>query len=201
MQQTVVTLRKQLKKQRANLTQQQQTQRSAKAVQHIQRSAAFRSARNIAIYLPVRGETDPVTLRRFTNPRQQFYLPVLSPYKPHGLVFVRWDKHTRFKNNRFNIPEPLIRRNQIKSARSLDLVIMPLLAFDMAGSRLGMGGGFYDRSFAFKRQVRSRSYARRPHLAGIAYQFQQAEKLERQSWDIPLDSISTENGITHFRHK
>ena len=199
MQQTVATLRKQLKKQRANLTQQQQAQRSSRAVQYIQRSAAFRSARHIAIYLPVRGETDPVTLRSFANPRQKFYLPVLSPYKPHGLVFVRWDKRTKFRNNRFNIPEPLIRRNQMKSAHSLDLVVMPLLAFDMTGSRLGMGGGFYDRSFAFKR--RGGSYARRPHLTGIAYQFQQAEKLERQSWDVPLDAISTENGIAHFRHK
>ena len=198
MQQTVATLRKQLKKQRANLTKQQQAQRSSRAVQYIQRSAAFRSARHIAIYLPVRGETDPVTLRRFANPRQKLYLPVLSPYKPHGLVFVRWDKRTKFRNNRFNIPEPLIRRNQMKSARSLDLVVMPLLAFDIKGNRLGMGGGFYDRSFAFKR--RKGHYTKRPYLSGIAYQFQQVKHLTRQVWDIPLDAISTETGMTHFRH-
>lgn len=87
----------------------------------------------------------------------------------------------------------------MKSARSLDLVVMPLLAFDTAGSRLGMGGGFYDRSFAFKRRSGKRS--NKPHLTGIAYQFQQAEALNRQTWDVPLDAISTEKGITHFRQR
>lgn len=199
MQQSPANLRKQLKKQRASLSHHQQNLRSSAAVQHLQRSAAFRSARNIAIYLPVRGETDPVKLRLYANPRQKFYLPVLSPYKPHGLVFVRWDKRTRFKNNRFNIPEPLIRRNQIKSARSLDLVVTPLLAFDAMGSRLGMGGGFYDRSFAFKH--RNGRHTKRPHLTGIAYQFQQAEHLTRQHWDVPLDAISTETGMTCFNQR
>ena len=138
----------------------------------------------------------PVKLRHFANPRQKFYLPVLSPYKPHGLVFVRWNKHTRFKNNRFNIPEPLIKRNQMKAARHLDLVVMPLLAFDAAGSRLGMGGGFYDRSFAFKQRMQR---SQKPHLTGIAYEFQRVESLTRQDWDIPLDAICTEAGISSFR--
>ena len=136
MQQSLATIRKQLQKQRSSLTQRQQNFLSSAAVKYLQRSAPFRSARNIAIYLPVRGEMAPVKLRHFANPRQKFYLPVLSPYKPHGLVFVRWNKHTRFKNNRFNIPEPLIKRNQMKAARHLDLVVMPLLAFDAAGNRL-----------------------------------------------------------------
>ena len=197
MNQSVTELRKQLKRKRASLTAQQQKQLSTQAVTHLQRSRPFRSARNIAIYLPVRGEINPVGLRSFANPRQQFYLPVLSPYKPHGLVFVRWNKQTRFRKNRFNIPEPLIKKHLMKSARSLDLVVMPLLAFDATGSRLGMGGGFYDRSFAFKR--RNSRHIRRPHLTGIAYQFQQTEQLNRQAWDVPLDAISTETGMTNFQ--
>ncbi len=191
----LTALRKQLKQQRASLSQQQQQRQSAQMIRQLQRSAPFRAARHIALYLPVRGEADPVKLRQHANPRQTFYLPVLSPYKPHGLVFVRWDKRTRFKNNRFNIPEPLIRRNQIKAAHSLDLVITPLLAFDPNGSRLGMGGGFYDRSFAFKQ---NRRYARKPHLTGMAYEFQRVEQLARQAWDVPLDAICTEAGVTVF---
>lgn len=198
MAQSVQLLRKRLKKQRAALSKRQQHTLSTQAVDLLQRSKAFRTARNIAIYLPVRGETDPVGLKRFANPRQQFYLPVLSPYKPHGLVFVRWDKHTRFKNNRFNIPEPLIQHSKMKSARQLDLVVMPLLGFDHSGSRLGMGGGFYDRSFAFKKRLR---HSARPCLTGIAYEFQRVEQLVRQDWDIPLDAICTEANITDFRRQ
>ena len=197
MNKQIGTLRRQLKKQRANLTKQQQKICSTQAVKFLQRFPKFRSARHIAIYLPVRGEINPVDLRQFANPRQEFYLPVLSPYKPHGLVFVRWNKRTRFKQNRFKIPEPLIKRNLMKSARSLDLVVTPLLAFDKQGSRLGMGGGFYDRSFAFKQRMKLHQ---RPNLAGIAYQFQQVAHLDRQSWDIPLDGISTETGLITFKN-
>ncbi|MGB1010538.1 MAG: 5-formyltetrahydrofolate cyclo-ligase [Thiolinea sp.] len=199
MDQSISLLRKQLKKKRAGLTPYQQRTLSGQAVKFLQCSRQFRSARNIAIYLPVRGETDPVSLLRFANPRQQFYLPVLSPYKPHGLVFVRWNKHTRFRQNRFNIPEPLIRRNLMKSARSLDLVVTPLLAFDGRGSRLGMGGGFYDRSFAFKR--RPTRQQQRPNLTGIAYQFQRVESLHRESWDVPLDAIATEASLINFKQR
>jgi 5-formyltetrahydrofolate cyclo-ligase len=186
-------LRKQLKKQRAALPPPEQKRRSAQAIRLLQHSGLFRSARNIAIYLPVRGEIDPSRLPAFGRAGQKFYLPALSLYKPHGLTFVQWDKNTRFRYNRFRIPEPLIKRNQFKSARRMDLVVMPLLAFDRHGSRLGMGGGFYDRSFAFKKGPGRR---KKPVLIGIAYQFQQVDELPRQPWDVPLDAVVTD---THLK--
>ncbi len=189
------TLRKQLKQQRLALSKNQQQHMSSLAIQRLQRSVPFRSAKNIAIYLPVRGEIDPSQLPKFGRAGQQFYLPVLSLYKQHGLVFVRWNKRTRFRLNQYQIPEPIIRYSQLKSARKLDLVVMPLLAFDPAGSRLGMGGGYYDRSFAFK--MRSEQI-RKPTLLGIAYQFQQVESLPRQPWDVPLDAIATDTQLTKF---
>lgn len=188
-------LRKHRKKQRAQLPIKQQQRDSKRAVRQLQRTRQFRSARHIALYLPVRGEISPVSLRNFARPNQTFYLPVLSLCKSQGLVFVRWDKNTRFRTNRFGIPEPLVRHNRLKSPRSLDLVVTPLLAFDQAGNRLGMGGGFYDRSFAFKRHNKHHP---RPQLAGFAYQFQQAEKLPAQPWDVPLDLMATELRVTEF---
>ena len=189
------SLRKQLRQQRLAMTKNQQRHMSSLAIQRLQRSTLFRSAKNIAIYLPVRGEIDPSRLPGFGRADQQFYLPVLSLYKQHGLVFVRWNKRTRFRMNQYRIPEPIIKYNQLKSARKLDLVVMPLLAFDPTGSRLGMGGGYYDRSFAFKMRSERK---RKPTLLGMAYQFQQVESLPRQAWDVPLDAIVTDTQLTKF---
>ncbi|MEZ5537317.1 MAG: 5-formyltetrahydrofolate cyclo-ligase [Thiolinea sp.] len=188
-------LRTRLKRQRSGLTPAEQKHLSAQAIQHLQRSKLFRSARNIAIYLPVRGEIDPSELPRYGRSGQKFYLPVLSLYKPHGLTFIRWDKDTRFRNNRFRIPEPLVKHKKLKSSRQMDLVVMPLLAFDLNGSRLGMGGGFYDRSFAFKNSTGRRA---KPVLLGIAYQFQQVETLPRQPWDVSLDAVVTNLQLQKF---
>ncbi len=189
------TLRKQLKQKRSALSKSQQQHLSSLAMQRLQRSRLFRSAKNIAIYLPVRGEIDPSRLPEFARADQQFYLPVLSLYKQHGLVFVRWNENTRFRMNQYKIPEPIIKYSQLKSAQKLDLVVMPLLAFDQTGSRLGMGGGYYDRSFAFK--MRS-GRIRKPILLGIAYQFQKVEKLPKQAWDVPLDAIVTDAQLRKF---
>ncbi|MGD8594123.1 MAG: 5-formyltetrahydrofolate cyclo-ligase, partial [Gammaproteobacteria bacterium] len=72
--------------------------------------------------------------------------------------------------------------------RRLNLVLTPLVAFDARGNRLGMGGGYYDRTFAY---LRHQHRWRRPRLAGIAYDFQQVDRLERSSWDVPLSTIAT----------
>lgn len=186
------TLRRQLRKRRATLPVTEQKHCSARAVNHLQRSNLFRSARNIALYLPVRGEIDPSALPRYGRRGQKFYLPVLSLYKPNGLIFVEWTQQTRFRHNRFRIPEPYTRHRQLKSARHMDLVIMPLVAFDNSGNRLGMGGGFYDRSFAFKNGGKPRS---RPLLMGIAYQFQQVSNLPKRVWDVALDTVVTETQL------
>lgn len=180
-------LRKQIKRQRARLSTTEQQQLSKQAVQHLSRHRLFRAARNIALYLPVRGEADPCSLLKTAKPGQRFFLPVLS-LSPHcQLIFVEWNQQTRFRQNRFKIPEPLLAKRRILSPRQLDLVITPLVAFDTQGSRLGMGGGFYDRSFAAKHYLRHSQ----PFLLGFAYPFQQVEHLERQTWDIPLDASCT----------
>jgi 5-formyltetrahydrofolate cyclo-ligase len=164
---------------------------------HLSQQSVFRNARHIALYLPVRGEADPRGIRRHALPRQQFYLPVLAPFRhDKRLWFIRWNAQTRFRLNRFRIPEPLPRYRQQRAARWLDLVITPLVAFDRSGTRMGMGGGFYDRSFAFKR--RATLHTSRPPLIGIAYDFQAIDKLVRQPWDIPLNGLVSETQFFHF---
>lgn len=187
-------LRRTIRKQRANLPTATRQQRSIRIAGNIARQPVFRKARHIALYIPVRGEADPRYLLKQASGRQYFYLPVLSPFSP-SLWFVRWDKQTRFRNNRFNIPEPWPRHKRRRPARWLDLVITPLVAFDQTGSRLGMGGGFYDRTFAFRQR---KSLHGKPLLLGYAYDFQQTGKLSRQTWDIPLDAIATESKFLGF---
>ncbi len=186
-------LRKKLKQKRSLLPKQQQKQFSLSACQHIWQSTIFQTAKHIALYIPVNGEADPRDLLNHSSGKQHFYLPVLSPAGDKHLIFIEWTQDTSFKNNIYGIPEPIIDKNTpIIPARQLDLVIMPLLAFDQFGNRLGMGGGYYDRSFAFKLEL---THSSSPHLMGFAYGFQQIDILSTQLWDVPLNSFVTEKKL------
>ncbi|WP_020395839.1 5-formyltetrahydrofolate cyclo-ligase [Thiolinea disciformis] len=182
-------LRQELKRRRSALSSLQQANHSQQALRHLLNQPRIRSARLIALYWPVRGEISPLQLKTLALPQQRLYLPIVRRLAS-PLLFVRWTKYTRFQTNRFHIPEPWPRYKQAIAAKSLDIVLMPLVAFDEQGTRLGMGGGFYDRSFAFKQKRRFK----RPLLVGFAYQFQRVSQLERASWDIALDAVVTEDG-------
>ena len=90
------------------------------------------------------------------------------------------------------IPEPLVERRELVRVRDLDLILMPLVGFDLQGNRLGMGGGFYDRSLAF---LRYRLYWKRPRLLGLAYDFQQVDILTADPWDIPMQAVVTDQAV------
>ena len=183
-------LRNQLKRQRSQQTKQQQSQRSKQIANNLSQSSVYSTAKHVALYLPVNGEADPRSLvSGNTDPERKFYLPVLSPTGNKQLLFHQWDKNTQFTNNIYGIPEP-ITSNSSFPATQLDLVIMPLLGFDTQGNRLGMGGGYYDRTFAFKLADKA---INKPLLVAYAYAFQECNKLYAQSWDVPFDYYSTEN--------
>jgi 5-formyltetrahydrofolate cyclo-ligase len=79
-------------------------------------------------------------------------------------------------------------------ARWLDLVFLPLVGFDSHGMRLGMGGGYYDRTFAF---LNLRTAWRAPRLVGIAYEFQHIDRIEPAPHDVRLDAVVTEDGLSY----
>lgn len=183
-------LRKQLIKQRKLQPSQRQQEKSAAMVKHLLRNNRYRAARHIAIYFPVNGEANPTALfLKHRLPRQHFYLPVLSSLRQGEMDFVPWTDATRFRRNQFNIPEPVYHLQQTQAANALDIVIMPMLGFDRQGHRLGMGGGYYDRTFAFKLNS-----DRRPFMIGFGYGFQQLDVLTSQAWDVPLQAWVTEEG-------
>ncbi len=184
------TLRRELRRQRAALSREQQTQAAVMIARQLIHCRWFRSARHIAAYIPYRGEVDPmpiVDMARLAGKR--LYLPRIHRYRPRRLDFLPWTPQTRLSPNRFGILEPQgVRVDTIPITR-LDLVLTPLLGFDRQGRRLGMGGGYYDASFAFLRQ---RRHWHKPYLVGLAYEFQGLEALPSRPWDIPLTAVITE---------
>jgi 5-formyltetrahydrofolate cyclo-ligase len=125
------------------------------------------------------------------------YLPVLVNDPPQSLRFAPYRPGVPLQRNRFNIPEPDSPITDELMPDQLDLVLTPLVAFDLTGTRLGMGGGFYDRSFSFL--LNHGSIEKRPYLLGLGYEFQKAtEVLVREGWDVPLDAAVTEAAFYRF---
>lgn len=114
--------------------------------------------------------------------KKRCYLPILQ--KDKTLKFVEYSEGGELKKNQYGIDEPICLDKQIVAV-DLDLVIVPLLAYDAEGNRLGTGGGYYDRTFSFRREATSK----KPLLLGLGYAEQQAEHLPADEWDIRLDGV------------
>jgi len=114
-----------------------------------------------------------------------YCLPVLHD---DVLRFAPWRAGDPLVTNRYGIPEPDVAPASALDAREMALVVAPLVGFDAHGNRLGMGGGWYDRSFAFRR-----AQAAPPLLVGAAFALQQVDALDAAGWDVPLDAICTES--------
>ena len=185
------TIRNRLSEKRKSIPLFEQHQKSTQIVQRVKSFRLFKEAKEVAVYHAINGEANPRDLTSDTN--KQFYLPVLSSNESQGLEFSLINQETQYQNNKFQIPEPIRATNKIQP-NSLDLVIVPLLGFDLSGNRLGMGGGFYDRCFAFKKES-----LLKPFLIGFAYDFQEVEKIQAESWDIGLDAIATETRFIEFK--
>jgi 5-formyltetrahydrofolate cyclo-ligase len=122
------------------------------------------------------------------------YLPILVTFSERNLWFSAYSPGDPLVCNRFGILEPeRVHCRRIKAV-ALDLVLLPLVAFDAAGHRLGMGGGYYDHCFAF---INRRKHWRKPRLMGLAYEFQRQPLIESEPWDVALDAIATERRVYH----
>jgi len=182
-------LRRTLRRRRRALTPRQQRQAAKALCRRLRGLPEFRRAKRVALYLPNDSEIDPRPLIAWLERRgAEVYLPVLAPLTHNRLWFVRYHAGTPMVTNRFGIREPDTRHGAHRARRlpawALQLVLMPLVGFDDQGQRLGMGGGFYDRSFAFTRQR-----GPRPRLIGLAHECQRVPTLPVASWDVPLDAI------------
>lgn len=186
-------LRQQLRQARRNLTQQDQVQASLGVCRHIINHPKFLSSERVAVYFSSDGEVNLEPLMDAAwKMGKTLYLPVLHPIKPGYLVFMEYHPDQPMAKNRFGIPEPVSHRDTSCPTWLLDLILTPLVGFDEAGNRMGMGGGFYDRSFAF---LKSNIKPRKPTLLGLAHECQKVDELVTEAWDIPMDGIVTGEAI------
>jgi 5-formyltetrahydrofolate cyclo-ligase len=156
---------------------------------HFEKNRIFQNAQHIAFYFANDGEPDVHPLMQTAwRMRKHCYLPILSPPFQRHLYFAEYNQGDALVLNQFSIPEPHVGPRLRKSGKTMDLVLTPLVAFDRDGNRLGMGGGFYDRTFAY---LRHQQHWRRPRMVGVAYDFQQVEQLDSATWDVPLSGIAT----------
>jgi len=186
-------IRRQIRARRKRLNQQFRQHASILACDLCARSSIFLNSKRIACYFPYNGELDvlPLMARAWAMGKTCF-LPVLDTFRSNHLLFAPFRNRDMLSKNRFGIPEPTISRRHWLQAKHLDLILAPLVAFDTAGNRLGMGGGYYDRTLCF---LKYRRYWLKPRVYGIAYEFQKLNHLSREPWDIPLHGIITETTI------
>ncbi len=142
---------------------------------------------HIAIYIANDGEINPDVLRDYLwAVGKQCYLPVVDQGGSKDLLFIEYLPDTPLALNRFGIPEPSQHGARQIPPEKLDIVFVPLTGFDEAGRRLGMGGGFYDRTFVFTRTTE------KPRLIGIAHECQKVDSIPVEHWDIPMTAIATD---------
>ncbi|MFO1389379.1 5-formyltetrahydrofolate cyclo-ligase [Cellvibrio sp.] len=185
------TLRKELRARRNALNTTQQEAASAWALRHLMKLPQFLRAQHVALYMAADGELNPQPIaHQLWKMGKQTYLPVLHPTREGELWFLEYTPETPLKPNRFGIPEPDHRQERKLPAKLLDVVLLPLVGFDRKGGRLGMGGGFYDRTFAFHKGKKTK-----PYLLGLAHACQEMESLEMADWDIPLFGVVSDKEL------
>jgi 5-formyltetrahydrofolate cyclo-ligase len=144
-------------------------------------------AKTVACYLANDGEIATSALINYAWQKQiRVVLPVLHPISHGHLLFVEYSAVSRMQKNRYGILEPQLNCQLICPLEQIDVILTPLVAFDSTGNRLGMGGGYYDRTLA---PIRRDKLATR--IIGLAHECQLTEHLPSDGWDIPLHGIAT----------
>jgi 5-formyltetrahydrofolate cyclo-ligase len=189
------SLRKTFRERRKTLSSQEQSQSAEQLVAQFQQHTLYNDAQKIALYLTHDGELNTQNLiQHLWKNNKAVYLPVLHPFSRGHLLFLRYQASTPMQHNRFHILEPVLDCSAVCPLRELDVLFTPLVAFDNNGNRLGMGGGFYDRTLARLNSEQSSS----PKIVGLAHNIQKTENLPVEAWDIPLSYVQTPSRLYDF---
>lgn len=169
--------------------------RAARAVRdRILADGLLEGVRLLAAYLATDGEMDPAPLVEVARSRDvTVVLPRLATDGRIRMAMAVHEPGVDLVRGPFGLWQPPPRADEVAFER-LDAVLVPVVAFAADGTRLGRGGGYYDRAFADRLSTRSK----RPRLVGLAYAFQQVDRLERRPWDVPLDLVVTERSVCRF---
>ena len=186
-------LRKSIRTARKSLSETEQTQASLSASQRMLDALQAQNAQHVALYLTHDGElATPPLIAVLWQLGIHTYLPRLHPFNAGQLLFLHYSTDTPMQANQFGILEPKLDVRAIIPVTALDVVITPLVAFDLMGNRMGMGGGYYDRTLA-NWQLKGK-----PLPMGYAHDCQQVVSLPCEHWDVPLPFIITPSRVLTF---
>lgn len=184
-------LRDQMRRRRRDLPPAQRIGAANTLAEHLLSLPFTPASGYVAGYWAMDGEIALHAWQLNLPPECIYCLPVLNGEQ---LAFAPWHPGDPLVNNRYGIPEPDLASGSMLHPEDMTMVVLPLVAFDLHGARLGMGGGWYDRSFAF-RQTRLAP----PWLVGAAFELQQVDMLETAEWDVPLDAVCSDTQARQFR--
>lgn len=177
-------LRSALRQRRNSLSSTQQADAAQALSQSVLGLSHWADAQRIALYLASDGEIGTSVLASIARSQgKHLFLPTLT--SESGLAFARWETDMTLSVNRYNIPEPPVGAERCPAAE-LDMIFLPVVGWDSHGGRLGMGGGYYDRTLAG---------IVGPVLVGLAHTNQEVEQIPRESWDVVLDYVATESKL------
>lgn len=177
-------IRRHMRDRRAALSHKQQSIAENGLAQHSRKSARLLQAKKILSYAPFAGEISPNKLiKNLATNRISF--PRISNFRLCQMRLYPASKIERL--NKYGIEEPKAIGSP-ERANSFDVILVPLVAFDRDGNRIGMGRGYYDRAL----QSLTHQKSTRPFLIGIAHHFQEVKSCQATAWDVPLDAILTD---------
>jgi 5-formyltetrahydrofolate cyclo-ligase len=187
------SLRKALRAARNRLSIQDQAAAGEGLLRHLQMLPEFLQSSRVALYLANDGEIDPAKVMWWiVDNERTCFLPVVQQQdNRNSLLFAEVNRETRLVDNGFGIAEPDVIASDLTTADELDLVLLPLVGFDHRGNRIGMGGGFYDTTFEFLKS----GDRHKPLLVGVAHEMQKVDRINAESWDIPLSTVVTDQSI------
>ena len=182
-----IALRRKARAARAELSANEREKASNKIADTVIRSSWFRRSKFVACYLSTQEEVDTwLLIDRAWRMKKRIFAPIIK--KNFAMEFCELTAESKLVFNQYGLPEP--QDGEIIAPRALDLVITPVVAFDADGNRIGMGGGYFDRTFSF---LSNRQYLFHPKLIGLAFSCQRVEKIAPNPWDIRVFRVIDES--------
>jgi 5-formyltetrahydrofolate cyclo-ligase len=186
------SLRMELRRKRHSLTSSEQHHAAKRLHRQVTSRTFFLKARRIGFYFASDAEIDPLTIMfKALEMGKQCFLPLLGAHQPGKVCFAPFREGDALQPNQWGILEPVTEVRDLVSTRSINLVLVPLVGFDERCNRLGMGKGFYDRTFGYK----TRTGYNKPKLVGLAHECQKTPSVPTDSWDVRLDGVISDRDV------
>ena len=184
------TIRKEKKSERLGMSKDMVDEKSSVIKKNLLELNILKNGNSIAAFSSFQNEPQTEELINYLwSEEKEVYLPVTHK---GSLKFYNYKIDSLVLKNRFGISEPDVTQAEEIPIQSLDIILIPLVAFDRSCNRIGMGSGFYDKALSVLDDS-----VKKTQLIGLAYEFQKLDHIQPNKWDIALDCIVTEKKVYH----